>query len=101
MVVPMWVGQQSVGGWSFMSYCRNPIFFGTAACNQVPDATATMHGVSIVMRTLIRVDWADNAGPVLRSAIHHKDGGSTLLAARHHAPVPAYICQCATIIASQ
>ena len=35
VVVPMWAGQQSSGSWSFMSYCQNPVFFGTAACNQV------------------------------------------------------------------
>ena len=35
VVVPMWAGQQSIGSWSFMSYCQAPVFFGTAACNQV------------------------------------------------------------------
>ncbi len=40
-----------------MSYCRNPIFFGTAACNQVPDAAAAaaIHSASDVMRTFVEL----------------------------------------------
>ena len=45
-----------------MSYCRNPIFFGTAACNQVPHATAAMHSASSVMRTTVT---AELTAPVL------------------------------------